>query len=160
MLTVEQYNRSTFEHDAEYVDGNIVERSMPTTPHSLMQTFLSFILFTHGAVMTEQRIRIRDRLYRIPDVCFTLKVPREQVLTHPPYLCIEIISPDDSAKTLRDKVSDYLSFGVDYVWVIDPETYSGEVYTQSTTTRITDGIFRAGHIEVDVRMVPKPDDQD
>src|SRR5665213_1942957 len=36
-ITAEQYLHMTFEHDAEFVRGEIVERSMPENAHSLIQ---------------------------------------------------------------------------------------------------------------------------
>ena len=36
-ITAEQYLHMTFEHDAEYVHGEIVERAMPDNVHSLIQ---------------------------------------------------------------------------------------------------------------------------
>jgi Uma2 family endonuclease len=40
------------------------------------------------------------------------------------------------------KVSDYLNFGVPYVWVIDPRKRSGTVYTAKDSTSPEDGILR------------------
>ena len=36
-ITAEQYLHMTFEHDAEFVHGEIVERSMPDLSHSTAQ---------------------------------------------------------------------------------------------------------------------------
>jgi len=41
-ITAEQYLRMTFEHDAELVHGDIVERSMPDYVHSRIQALLAF----------------------------------------------------------------------------------------------------------------------
>ena len=47
--------------------------------------------------LTELRIRIESRKIRIPDVVVTeLLIPDEEVFSTPPYLCIEIMSPDDT----------------------------------------------------------------
>jgi Uma2 family endonuclease len=40
LVSVEEYLHSTFEPDAEYVEGRIVSRSMPQKPHSKMQGYL------------------------------------------------------------------------------------------------------------------------
>ena len=50
--------------------------------------------------------------YRVPDVCLTEGEPNEDVFTEPPSLCVEILSPDDSAVELRLKVHEYLALGV------------------------------------------------
>ena len=46
--------------------------------------------------------------------------PNEQVLTHPPLLCIEILSKDDTISKMNERIRDYLEFGVPAVWVVDP----------------------------------------
>ena len=37
-----------------------------------------------------------------------------------PYLCLEVMSPDDSASTLQDRLEDYASIGVPNIWILDP----------------------------------------
>lgn len=39
-----------------------------------------------------------------------------------PDLVVEVISPDDSAEEIEDKVDDYLSAGVRLVWIVYPRT--------------------------------------
>ena len=38
----------------------------------------------------------------------------------PPFLVIEIISPDDRISEVRKKLQEYLDAGVLHVWLIDP----------------------------------------
>jgi Uma2 family endonuclease len=42
------------------------------------------------------------------------------VLTNPPLLVIEILSPDDTYSGLEDRVHDYQTMGVKNIWLIDP----------------------------------------
>jgi Uma2 family endonuclease len=44
----------------------------------------------------------------------------EPVLTTPPHLVIEILSPDDEVADVLAKVADYLRFGVPHIWIPDP----------------------------------------
>src|SRR5262249_31290634 len=127
---VDEYLRSSFEPDAEYVAGEIVLRTGVQKPHSKMQGFLVRGLYNvaHSIgfeVWPEQRIQTKaiPRHYRVPDVCMTLGEPEEDIFTQPPFLCIEILSPEDSLVELRTKIEEYLAIGTDYVWVIDPTTY-------------------------------------
>jgi Uma2 family endonuclease len=46
---------------------------------------------------------------------------REQIVTKPPMICIEVISPDDTWKRLRTLFSDYWSMGVRHIWAFEPE---------------------------------------
>lgn len=44
--------------------------------------------------------------------------PRSSLCRHS--ICIEILSRDDRMPQMQDKIEDYLSFGVSYVWILDP----------------------------------------
>jgi Uma2 family endonuclease len=159
-VTVEQYLHSSFEHDAEYVDGTVVLRCAPRKPHSRMQSYLDRTLYHVGQmlgyqVFPEQRIRtqIAAARYRVPDLCVTQGEPPEDVFTEPPFLCVEILSPDDTAVDVWTKIREYLAFGVAYVWIVDPDTATGEVHSAEGTERVENGIFRAGEIEVHLEGV-------
>jgi Uma2 family endonuclease len=158
LVSVEEYLRTSFEHDAEYVEGRIMYRSVPQKPHSKMQAFL--LLTLHGIgrplgykVWPEQSIRTQANpaCYRVPDLCVTFGEPDEDVFTEPPYLCIEILSPDDVAAEVSAKADEYLTLGVPYVWVVDPVSLNGEVRARDGIERVSDGMFRAGVLQVDMR---------
>jgi Uma2 family endonuclease len=70
--------------------------------------------------MVDQRVQVGANRYRVPDICVIAEHPREQVLRTPPLICIEILSKNDSLVEMRERVADYLTFGVPYVWVINP----------------------------------------
>jgi len=154
--TVQQYLETAFEHDAEYVDGRIVERPMPKYLHALMQRFLIRVLELNGTdliALPEQRLKVAETRYRVPDICLTSEVPDEDegILLKPPYLCVEILSPDDRTADTLEKVSEYLAMGVAYVWLIDPKTVTGEVLTVDGVHTVSDGVFEAGEIVVDAK---------
>ncbi len=46
----------------------------------------------------------------------------------PPVLAVEILSPSNTHEEVRDKVQDYLSAGVDLVWMIDTDFRTVTVY--------------------------------
>ena len=101
LVSIEEYLHTSFEHDAEYVEGRIVYRSVPKKPHSKMQSFLDRKLYEIGRplgykVWPEQRIRTQANpaRYRVPDLCVTFGEPDEDVFTDPPYLsCPRTIWP-------------------------------------------------------------------
>ena len=155
MVSVEEYLHSSFEHDAEYVEGRIVPRSMPQKPHSKMQRYLLRMLCPAGdplgyEVWPEQRIRTQrtPARYRVPDLCVTQGEPSEDVFTDPPFLCVEILSQSDAAVEVWAKIREYLAFGVAYVWIVDPNTGTGEIHSPEGTERVENGKFRAGEIDV------------
>ena len=154
-VSVEEYLHSTFEHDAEYVDGRIVARSEPQKAHSKMQARLVRRLgrvadLLGYEIFMEQRIRTQraPARYRVTDLCVTQGEPAEDVFTEPPFLCVEILSPDDTAVEVWAKVREYLAFGAAFVWIVDPNTATGEIHSPEGTERVEDGRFRAGEIEM------------
>src|SRR5215467_5722147 len=100
-VPVEEYLRTTYDPDMEYVGGQLVERHVGEHDHSFLQTRLVSELDARSRerrfrVFTEQRIRVSDEpRYRIPDTCVkALPYHKTPVLVQPD-LVIEIISPDD-----------------------------------------------------------------
>src|SRR5207245_2555994 len=94
-------------------------------------------------VITELRIQVKPNRIRIPDVCVTLGDPGEEVLTKPPFICIEILSPEDRMSRVKTRVQDFLDMGVPYVWILDPQTKSAYTLTAADGLReVKDGVLR------------------
>jgi Uma2 family endonuclease len=125
-VPVEEYLRTTYDPDMEYVDGQLVERHVGEYDHSRLQSFIAAELLGRGRerhfrVFTEQRVRVSDEpRYRIPDVCVKA-LPHEKtpVLVRPD-LVIEIVSRDDKAVEMLEKIGDYQAAGIPHIWVVDP----------------------------------------
>lgn len=49
------------------------------------------------------------------------------VLTDPPLLILEILSPDDSYSDTQERAQDHREIGVETVWIIDPKTRSSRM---------------------------------
>jgi Uma2 family endonuclease len=136
-ITAEQYLHMTFEHDAEFVHGEIVERSLPDKTHSTIQFRIlmevgrliqSYPLFPYP----ELRLRLEAKVYRIPDICVFAGVsPRESVPSTPPLLAIEILSNDDRHHNLMEKLEEYRVWGVTNIWLVDPQAKRLSVYNKS-----------------------------
>jgi Uma2 family endonuclease len=94
-------------------------------------------------VFTEIRMRVSPSRFRIPDVFATVGDPGEEVLTKPPFLCIEILSPEDRMSRLEIRIDDYLQMGVPYVWLLDPFTQKAYVATATDGLReVKSGVLR------------------
>ena|SRR5581483_2884826 len=127
-ISAEEYLRTSYSPDMEYVDGELVERHVGEHQHSRLQSLIIMLLGGRERsgkfrVLTEQRLRVsgRKHRYRIPDVCvMALPYRHEPVITTPPHLAVEIVSPEDETGDLLAKVADYLRFGVVHVWIVDP----------------------------------------
>jgi len=130
LIPVEEYLRTIYEPDAEYVDGELVERNVGEFDHSRLQSLIDRALGefekSHKlCVLVEQRMRVADtatrKRYRIPDVLVLVRPFRKTpVLLEPPAMVIEILSPDDRMSMMLVKVADYENFGIQCILVIDP----------------------------------------
>ena len=124
---VEEYLSTVYEPDCEYVDGVIEERNVGELEHSFLQLLLGSIFMNHRSewgivAFSEQRIQLAPKRFRVPDlVVVRADFQRESILTHPPFIAIEIQSPEDTLRRTTIKAGEYLAFGIEHVWVIDPQ---------------------------------------
>src|SRR4051794_32344052 len=101
LISLDEYLHTSYRPDCEYVDGLLIERNAGKRDHSILQALLVWALINAGRefgfwAYPEQRIKVAGERVRIPDVSVVLgKLAAEQVFTSPPFLCIEILSPDD-----------------------------------------------------------------
>lgn len=127
LISIEEYLSTNYEPDCEYDEGVIVERNLGEFEHSFLQTLLATIFTTSMEAwevygLTEQRIQIAPRKFRIPDVCvLRVGAVAEDILTKPPLIAIEILSPEDTIRRATRKAAEYDQFGIEHVWVIDPQ---------------------------------------
>jgi hypothetical protein len=126
-VPVEVYLRSSYEPDAEYVDGAIEERVVGEYDHAAWQEAICFWFRQHAKVWSvrvkpELRIQVSPTRFRVPDVTVLDRAqPIEQIVTHPPVAVFEILSPEDTMQRLKRKLEDYRTMGIPEVWVIDPQ---------------------------------------
>ena len=145
-IPVEEYLQSSYDPDRDFIDGEILERDMGEWSHGRLQLKLAARLMAN-----EGRWRSRNR---IPDIMVTSQdAPFEKVVVTPPLLCVEILSPGDTLTSIWDRIEDYLKIGVPVCWIVDPETGSAWTATSAGLNKISDGILRAGEIEVPLSEV-------
>src|SRR5579859_4496090 len=137
LMSVDEYLKTSFDGpDCEYLDGEVVERNMGELEHADVQTTLAHLLRLQRRslgirVATEIRIRISPTRYRVADVA----VWRDdnigkRIPTVPPFLAIEILSPEDRVTRIQPKIAEYLSIGVEWIWLIDPIERTAICYSQ------------------------------
>ena len=131
---------------------------MGELPHADLQGliygyFLKFRKIWRIRPLVEMRVRIRESRYRIPDVCVVKGGrPAERILTSPPWIWIEVLSPEDRPLRIQRKVREVLDFGCEWVWVIDPETLESRVYTKDSDYDLADGVFRIPGTDIAVPL--------
>lgn len=138
-IPVEEYLRTVYEPDMDYVDGHLEERNLGEVQHSRLQSALIVALSQSARewkiqVLPECRLQVNPSRFRIPDI---MVIRREQkpdrIVREAPLLCIEVLSPDDTYKRILYRVDDYVEMGVKDVWVLDPE--DGRVFTHANGER-------------------------
>jgi Uma2 family endonuclease len=136
--------------ETEWVRGRALQKVSPTYRHSALQSL--FVIALHpwaegrGRVATEWRFRVAPpgEIVRplVPDVSY-LSYDRlgpeaddaAQVPLGAPSVAVEILSPDDRARDVRDKVATYLRAGTDAVIVVDPKTETIRAESGNGVTR-------------------------
>ena len=126
-VTVEEYLRSSFEPDAEYVDGQIEERAVGENDHSAWQDAI-LAWFRQQAqtgqirVRPELRVQVAPTSFLVPDVTLLDRnLPIERIATHPPVAVFEILSAADTLKRVMNKCGMYERMGIRTILVIDPD---------------------------------------
>jgi Uma2 family endonuclease len=146
-VRVEEYLATVYEHDCEYVDGIVEERAVGEFDHACLQALLIGLFLQHrddwGVFpLPEQRTQTRATRFRVPDVVVLRKgAPREKILKTPPLLAIEILSPEDSLRRTNVKAMEYLEFGIEHVWIIDPASRTGYRATPEGLDELENGVF-------------------
>jgi Uma2 family endonuclease len=146
LIPAEEYLKTNYDPDREYIDGEVVERNLGEKTHSRIQRKLLVYFELHakelGISFPEQRVQVSRTRFRIPDVT-VVKLSQEQgeIFTNPPHLCIEILSKDDTMQYMQQKIDDYLNFGVPYVWIINPQNRKGYVVTPECMFEAKSGVL-------------------
>jgi Uma2 family endonuclease len=154
LVPVEEYLRTTYHPDCDYVDGELLERNVGERDHSKIQRELIYYFRARRKkwnvnVFPEQRVQVAARRFRIPDVCVVAgPEPEDQIFHDPPLICIEILSKDDTLDRMQEKIDDFLNFGVRYVWVINPRNRRAWVHTADGSREVKDGVLRTEKPEI------------
>jgi Uma2 family endonuclease len=112
----------------ELVYGEIHEK-VPTEKHGILTGifFMVLMLFAESRKLGYPSIETRHHLpndahnARLPDVSFrraTSPVVEQGAVQQMPDLAIEIQSPDDSPREMREKAAYYLQNGTEIVWLV------------------------------------------
>lgn len=132
----------------ELVEGELVEK-MPTEEHGWIVAVLTTLLMNFvrerkiGRVLVETRYRSADDPHnsRIPDVSFRQSneplVTQGAVMQYPD-LAVEVQSPADTVKAMREKARFYLANGSKLVWLVFPSQRIIEVYSVEVEAILTE----------------------
>jgi len=141
LMGVDGYLRTSFDGpDCEYLDGEVVERNMGELPHAGVQGNLYYLLRILRSrigiiVFPEIRIQISPTRFRVADIAVWRSGHiGDRIPIVPPFLAIEILSPEDRITRMQPKIAEYLAIGVEWIWLIDPIEKSALCYSQRNPT--------------------------
>lgn len=155
--TIREYLRTSWSPDREFVDGRIEERNLGEKEHSIIQRYLTVLFAIKRAewgveVFPELRTQTRPRNFRVPDVLVVRAGEKfDRYVTQPPLIAIEILSPEDTLQAMRAKAAEYSQFGVEHIWIIDPEPRIAYRYGFGGFEEVRDGELSAP--ETGIRVV-------
>lgn len=164
----------------EWVNGRALQKVSPQRKHSIAQTRFAAALDSwtrqarNGIAGTEWRFQIQPPSEAsrplVPDVAFLSyeRLPYERLIatdvpTVAPDVVVEILSPDDRAVDVDEKVRVYLAAGTNVVFLVDTESRTVTI-RESNGTRVLDENAALTHdalpgfqlLVKDLFSVPKP----
>lgn len=139
LLPLAEYIQTSYRPDREYIDGEVRERKMGKWEHARLQNLLGSWFNTNEAAWgvlsaTEWRTQVSQTRVRIPDLVLVKYGPQQDILSDPPVLVVEILSPDDSCTDTQERAADYRKMGVRTIWIIDPKTRTGRYCVDDSWT--------------------------
>ena len=143
--------------ETEWVGGRALQKVSPTYSHAVLQREIATAVGAwakrgaHGRVGPEWRFRVAPpgEVVRplVPDVGFLSfkALPREaergevEVPLAAPTVAFEILSPDDGAADVADKIATYLAAGTAAVVVVDPPARTIALHDGAGTRMLREG---------------------
>jgi Uma2 family endonuclease len=153
LLSIEEYLRTSYRPDVDFVDGEIQERNLGEFDHARLQYLMAAHFstrekqwFIKGVI--EQRIRVSPSRVRIADFALLhADSPYEKVTATPPFLCIEVLSPEDRLSRAKLVLADYFAMGVPNIWLIDPQKRTAYTFDAK-------GLIESGSLRLEARNSP------
>ncbi len=158
LISIEEYLRTSYRPDCDYVDGDIQERNLGEREHARLQAILTAWFYSQEkawnvCTLVEQRIRVAPRRVRIADICLISRdAPKEQVTVTPPLLCVEILSPEDRLPRAARVMEDYARMGVPNLWLLDPHDRVAYNYTSDGLFKLTTDRLAIPNTEIHVDL--------
>ena len=159
LMGVDEYLRTSFDGpDCEYLDGEVVERNIGELPHGDVQLTLGILLRQLRRrlgirVVPEIRIQISPTRYRVADLAVWLDDNiGDRIPAVAPFLAIEILSPEDRITRMHPKIAEYLSIGVEWIWLVDPIEKSAICYSQRNPAGILSELLRTENPAIEIPL--------
>jgi Uma2 family endonuclease len=138
VITLAEWADMDEDQPGELIDGKIVEEEEVGAEHDIVGAWLIWTLRTWLAArggfvgMSDTRFGVSRTRGRKPDTYVYLpgrKPPRQGLVTVPPDIMVEIVSPrpSDARRDRVAKMREYAVFGVKFYWIVDPAIRTFEI---------------------------------
>jgi len=158
-VSVEEYLKTSYEPDVEYIDGQLEERNVGEIEHSDVIAGIMEHLQRHAKdwqirVRPGVRTQVGSTRYRVPDIVICRRSSQDKrIVREAPLVVIEVLSPEDRISRYHQRITDYRAMGVQGIWVVDPEDRCG--WDCSTGNWIETSSFQLPPISLDLPAVFK-----
>jgi Uma2 family endonuclease len=158
VLSLEEFESLPEEdgYKLELVRGMVVREPRPGYEHGWVLTELLRRIHEHvrknelGEVFTDVGtiLNVDPPTVRGPDIAFvsSSRMSRHEIPIGfsrvPPDLCVEVVSPSNTAAGIREKVLDYFGAGVRLIWVVYPRTRTVAVHASPAQFLILQSVER------------------
>ncbi|MBZ5621979.1 MAG: Uma2 family endonuclease [Acidobacteriia bacterium] len=144
LISLDEYLRTSYEPDREFVDGVLVRRNVGTQLHGKLQAIVTIFFGQYRKshrirVFTETRLRVDARgAHRVPDV-MVLEIPyrKGKVVVDVPAVVVEIQSPNDTFDDIVGKCFEYEKLAIGNILVMDPDHKRAWLFRQGNLQLLT-----------------------
>jgi Uma2 family endonuclease len=103
--------------------------------------------------LPEIRIQISPTRFRVADIAVWRSGQiGDRIPTVPPFLAIEILSPEDRITRMQPKIAEYLAIGVEWIWLIDPIEKSAICYSQRNPAGAMSEVLRTENPAIEIPL--------
>ncbi len=154
-VSLEEYFDTSYEPECEYVAGELLPKALATTAHGALQARLGYLRYRYEEAglcraYLSLSLQVRERVIYIPDACLLSPDNKEHgIVSTPPLLCIEVLSPSDRFGYMMKKLDELFCWGVPACWILDPEDKKASVYDAEGLHPVpVTGVLRTGSFEL------------
>ncbi len=158
LTSMDDYLKTSYERDVEYVNGELKERPVVFSVHGLLQMKIGSWFDQHEEEWgvragVEVRTQVSPARVRLPDVVVDHARYWPAVLVSPPMVAIEILSPSDTYGHIQDVIYDYRKMGVANIWVLDPEARTAHVCQATPWVPVSRFLIEDSPVYLDAPML-------
>lgn len=161
-FSVEDYLSLDGPYLVEYLQGTLQILPMPTALHQAIAFVLANLLVAWSkpdtlarTKLAPFRVRLNDKLYREPDVCFMRGINaarRNDRFWIGADLAAEIISDSNKTHDLETKLTEYAAAGIPEYWIIHPEEKTISIFTLVDDAYVLHGDFGTGEVATSIAL--------